>query len=99
MKTHLWLLLGLVATTLAQGAPPDGKALYQRHCALCHDAAVGGAPKLSDKANWRVRFASGVGPMVVSAVKGKGTMPPRAGTQLSDADLESIVNYLAVATQ
>ena len=93
-----WALLALLATAPALAAP-DGAALYKRYCALCHDAGIGGAPKLTERANWALRFKGGVEPMVASVIKGKGTMPPRAGTKLTDEELRAVVEYLASTTR
>ena len=40
MKRHLFLLLVLSCASSAQ----NGAALYQKHCAMCHDSAQGHAP-------------------------------------------------------
>ena len=93
-----WALLALFTAAPALAAP-DGAALYKRYCALCHDLGVGAAPKLTEKANWAVRFKDGVEPMVASVIKGKGAMPARAGTKLTDEELRAVVEYLASTTR
>lgn len=93
-----WAVLALFAAAPALAAP-DGAALYKRYCALCHDLGVATAPKLTEKANWALRFKGGVEPMVASVIKGKGAMPARAGTKLTDEELRAAVDYLASATR
>lgn len=93
-----WAFLAMVAAAPAQAAP-DGAALYRRYCALCHDLGVATAPKLTEKANWALRFKGGVEPMVASVIQGKGAMPARAGTKLTDEELRAVVEYLASATR
>lgn len=87
--------IGLVGSLL--GSMPsqaaDGKAVYIKACAMCHNALP---PKLDDKAAWEPRFRQGIDVMVMSVVKGKGTMPPRAGNNaLSDADIKAALEYMA----
>jgi cytochrome c5 len=96
--TQLATLAALVTAAPALAAP-DGAALYKRYCGLCHEQGVGGAPRPRDKANWAPRFKGGVEPMVASVIKGKGAMPPRAGTKLTDEELRAAVEYLAAATR
>ena len=51
-KTSRWAWLGMLACLLAQQspaateAPIDGMALYQQHCAACHDGKVPRAPHM-----------------------------------------------------
>ena len=93
------IALGMSQIAYPASPSPDGQALYRRYCALCHDMAVGGAPKLGDKVNWAARFRAGPDAMVAAVVKGKGTMPPRAGTKLTDAEIRLVVDYMAVVTK
>ena len=88
--------------TAAAAAPAlaDGKALYDANCAACHASGMMGAPKPGDKAAWAPRIAQGV-PVLVShatdGFKGKvGMMPAKGGkATLTDAEISSIVNYMA----
>jgi mono/diheme cytochrome c family protein len=43
-RTHLSKLICLAALCLPAWAAPDGKALYEKHCAGCHDAALPRVP-------------------------------------------------------
>lgn len=74
------------------GAVP---ALYAQVCQVCHAAGVAGAPKLGDKAAWAPRLSEGVDGMTAIAIKGKGAMPPRGGSQASDAEIKEVVAYMA----
>ncbi len=76
-----------------------GEALYKQACQVCHAAGVAGAPKLGDKAAWAPRLAAGLDALYNSAAKGKGAMPPRGGTQASDADLRAAVEFMAAAAK
>ncbi len=75
----------------AGGAPP---ALYAQICQACHAAGVAGAPKFGDKAAWAPRLALGIDGLTASAIKGKGAMPPRGGSNAPDADIKAVVTYM-----
>jgi len=77
------------------GAANAVPALYAQICQACHAAGVAGAPKLGDKAAWAPRMVDGVDGMTAIAIKGKGAMPPRGGSQASDADIKAVVAYMA----
>lgn len=79
------------AAPAAAGAVP---ALYTQNCATCHAAGVANAPKPGDKAAWAPRLAQGVDGLTASAIKGKGAMPPKGGSNASDADIKAVVAYM-----
>jgi cytochrome c5 len=61
----------------------------------CHATGVAGAPKMGEKATWEPRMAQGLDALVMSSLKGKGTMPPKGGnTSLSDPEVKSAVEYM-----
>jgi cytochrome c5 len=69
-------------------------ALYTNMCAACHIAGLAGAPKSGDKAAWAPRIALGVDALTASVIKGKGAMPPRGGSQATDAEIRTVVEYM-----
>ena len=76
-----------------------GKTVYGKTCALCHAAAVAGAPKPGDKADWSPRIAQGMDILHKHAIEGftgaKGMMPPRGGaTTLSDDAVKAAVAFM-----
>ena len=74
-------LLALAALCWAFAAPAQqGKAVYDKSCALCHAAGVAGAPKFGNAADWSPRAARGAAALYSSALNGtpKG-MPARGG--------------------
>ncbi|RPI45390.1 MAG: cytochrome c5 family protein [Betaproteobacteria bacterium] len=84
------------AAPAAQAAAADGKAIYEKTCAVCHVAGVAGAPKAGDKAAWAPRLKQGMDMLYASSLKGKGAMPPKGGAaHLSDAEIKAAVDYLA----
>jgi c(7)-type cytochrome triheme protein len=89
------LVLCSIGTVLAQ----QGKAVYEKSCALCHGAGVAGAPKFGNSADWAPRIARGAAALYTSATNGtpKG-MPPRGGNaELKDADVKAAVDYMMAA--
>ena len=85
--------LAVMAALVAAGpvAAADGKAVYDKTCAVCHKVM---APKLGDKAAWAPRIKLGADALTASVIKGKGAMPPKAGSTLSDADIKDAVEYI-----
>ena len=56
---------------------------------------VANAPKLGDKTAWAPRLKQGLNGLMQSVLKGKGAMPPRAGSSLSDEELSRAVVFMA----
>jgi cytochrome c5 len=79
----------------AGGAAKSGEEIVKEVCAACHVPGVANAPKLGDKAAWAPRLKAGLDGLLASVVKGKGAMPPRAGSSLSDEDLARAVVFMA----
>ena len=89
-------LLGLTTASVfviaGESLAADGKDVYAKTCALCHNNLP---PKLTDKAAWEPRLKLGVDAMVASVIKGKGSMPPKGGNaSLSEADIKAAVEYM-----
>lgn len=86
--------------TAAAGAPVDvGAATYGKICFACHDAGVGGAPKIGDKAAWADRLQKGTEMLVSNAINGiqgdAGIMPPKGGmASLSDDEVRAAVMHM-----
>lgn len=98
----------VAATAAAAPAPaaaaeatidPAGEKLYKAVCFACHTAGVAGAPKFGDKDAWAPLIASGLDAMVQIAIHGKGAMPPKGGSQASDAEIKAAVQYMAAAAK
>ena len=90
-------IAGLIAagSTLAASA----EATYKSSCAVCHDQGVSGAPKLGDKAAWAPRIKQGKDALYKVSLQGKpGTaMVAKGGnSNLSDADVKAVVDYMMV---
>lgn len=78
--------------TAAHGYAADGKEVYAKACAICHNALP---PKLGDKAAWSAREKQGIDMLVAAVIKGKGAMPPKAGNpSLTEADIRAATEYI-----
>ena len=93
-------LLFLIACCWAFAASAQqGKAVYDKSCAMCHAAGVAGAPKFGNAADWSPRIARGAAALYTSALNGtpKG-MPPRGGNaELKDPEVKAAVDYMMAA--
>ena len=88
----------------ANAAGDKGKATYDASCAVCHAAAIAGAPKLGDKAAWKERIAKGNDAMYANSINGfqgkAGFMPAKGGNAaLADADVKAAVDYMVKAAK
>lgn len=99
MKSSFKLLVASVFVISSSAAFADGAVLYKTACFACHDAGVAGAPKFADKTLWAPRIATGVDAMVKTVLTGKGAMPPNGGTQMTEAQIREVVEYMATAAK
>ena len=76
------------------GAAKSGEEIVKEVCSACHQAGVANAPKLGDKAAWAPRLKLGLDGLLQSVIKGKGAMPPKAGTSLTDAELRAAIDFM-----
>jgi cytochrome c5 len=94
------LTFGIAVSALgATNAFADGKATYDKVCSVCHASGVANAPKFGDKAAWAPRVATGPDALLASVKDGKGAMPPKAGTTLSDAEFKEAIAYMTAAAK
>jgi cytochrome c5 len=83
------------AAGAASGALRSGEEIVKEVCGTCHVPGVANAPKLGDKTAWAPRLKQGLNGLLQSVVKGKGAMPARAGTSLTDEELASAIVFMA----
>ena len=75
------------------------ESLYASACQACHLTGVAGAPKLGDVPAWSDRAGKGLDTLVSNAVNGIGAMPARGGSQLTDDQIRSVVEYILEQSQ
>lgn len=75
--------------------PAEIKTVVDSVCAACHGAGVANAPKYGDREAWDARVAAGgIDALLASSIAGKGAMPPRGGTNLTDEQLKLAIGYI-----
>lgn len=96
---NLVVMAGLVVLPFSVQAM-TAEEVVQNHCTACHQAGLGGAPKLDDQAAWAPRIAKGVDAMTQTVLSGKGAMPPK-GTcgSCDEAALKAAVEVLVAPLQ
>jgi len=73
----------------------SGEQIVKAQCVKCHKDGTGGAPRIGDRDAWVPRMKLGFDPLVRSAIRGHGGMPPRGGqASLTDAELRSAIIYM-----
>jgi cytochrome c5 len=73
----------------------SGKSIYQNVCFACHETGKDGAPKLSDRAEWRKRASHGLIPLAQHAIGGYNKMPAHGGqASLSDVEISRAIAYM-----
>jgi len=85
----LAMLFGISQTVAAA----DGKAVYEKSCAVCHKAGLMKAFKLGDAVACDTMKKTGLDALTASVIKGKGVMPPKGGAA-SDADVKVSAEYM-----
>jgi len=75
--------------------PQSGEQIVSVACAACHAAGVANAPKIDDAEAWSQRREAGLEALVASVINGKGAMPARAGTDLTDEKITLAVQHMA----
>lgn len=111
MKRRLFLsLAALLGSHAALAGDDAGEALFDKHCAVCHQpggiGSPGFAPPLAEALGQRLKVEEGrayfprvlrgglSGPIESKGQRYNGAMPPFAATTLSDAEAATVLNYL-----
>lgn len=81
------------------GANVTGEKIYKSVCFACHATGAAGAPKFGDKAAWEPFIKTGMDAMLQNAIHGVGAMPPRGGSQASDAEIKAAIEYMVDAAK
>ncbi|KAF1054985.1 MAG: Cytochrome c-555 [Burkholderia gladioli] len=90
---------GAAPAAAPTGGAGAGKALYDSVCVACHAVGVLGAPKFGNKADWAPRLKAPMDTVYNYALHGKGSMPPKGGSNASDADVKAAVDYMVGAAK
>ncbi len=71
------------------------KAAVATNCAGCHNAGLHGAAKTDDSEAWAALSEKGLDALTASVINGKGKMPARAESSLSDEEIGQAVQLMA----
>ncbi len=82
------------AEAAAATGPKDGPTVYNSVCGACHNTGAAGAPKIDAKGDWAPRLGAGLDGLTKSVIAGKGAMPPKGGSTLSDDEIKGAVEYI-----
>jgi len=73
----------------------SGKQIVEAQCVKCHQAGVGGAPKIGDRSAWIPRVKLGLDSVTLAAIRGHGGMPARGGMAgITDEEMRQAVVYM-----
>jgi cytochrome c5 len=73
----------------------SGRDIFLQNCAACHVNGVAQAPRVSSRAEWEPRLATGRQSLLTSVLRGKGGMPPKGGNaSISDAQATAALDYI-----
>jgi cytochrome c6 len=91
MKTIV-LSLALLASSAVQAQAVDGKSLFAKNCAACHQATGAGIPGAFPALKGNVFLQGDPAVVVATVLKGRAGMPAFAAS-LDDEKLASIITY------
>jgi (+)-pinoresinol hydroxylase len=101
---HSIFLLALAGSEAMAADVPEGKRIYDRHCAECHAPGVGrpgtqqlGWTRGEDRAVLEKRRDLAVDYISFVVRNGLLEMPPFRPTEISDAELRQLAEYLAAS--
>lgn len=74
----------------------SGGTIYEKHCIICHQGGIAGAPKFRDEASWKPRLQGrDINDLLTSAIQGKNAMPARGTCQeCNDSDIKAAIEYM-----
>lgn len=94
-------LTAMVSLCCSPGAGAmSPEEVVAKHCVACHEAGLGGAPKMDDREAWAPRIATGIDAMAATVLSGKGAMPPKGtcGT-CSEEDIRAAIEVMIAPLQ
>lgn len=84
----------LVVGEVPENLTDNVKTMVDGVCAGCHIAGIANAPKIGDVAAWQERADTGLAALTSSVINGKGAMPARGGSALTDDEIPMAIQYL-----
>jgi len=102
MRAVIAFVLAVASATATHAQTPDGKALYKEKCVMCHDKTGMGTGILSRRvkvAELLLRNDLNAAFVTTAARAGIGNMPAIPRGEVSDAQLQAIADFLALAPE
>jgi mono/diheme cytochrome c family protein len=97
MIRHAFILAALLAAGAAQAQTPtaaaDGKTLFAKNCAACHQATGKGIPGAFPALAGNGFVQGTPGDVATVLLKGRGGMPDFSGS-LNDAEIAQVLSYV-----
>ena len=83
---------------------PSGAAIYEAHCARCHQGGFGGfftgAPKVGKKKAWQALIPQGLDALTARTINGTEKMAARGECETcTDAEIRAAVEYMVEASR
>ena len=92
MRAALMVLLLGAGAAQAQIAPADGKTIFSKNCAACHQASGAGIPGAFPALKANTFLQGEPDPVIATVLKGRAGMPAFAAS-LDDAQLATVLTY------
>ena len=96
MRTIVLMLALAAGSVQAQAQTQDGKAMFAKNCAACHQASGAGIPGAFPALKGNVLAQGDPAIVVATVLKGRAGMPAFAAS-LDDEKLSSIITYVRAA--
>ncbi len=77
----------------------DAEKSYAENCAACHATKSMGAPMLGDAKGWASVMKKGLAAVYKNGIDGINGMPAKGGSNMSDAEFKSVVDYMINASK
>lgn len=92
----MWVVLGMTCAVPAMAQDADGKALFQRNCAACHQVNGEGVPDVFPALAGNAFVQGNEKDVIAVVLNGRGGMPTFS-KRLTDQDLAIILSYVRSA--
>ncbi|WP_115710662.1 c-type cytochrome [Legionella sainthelensi] len=78
----------------AKKYPTNGETIYNENCAVCHNEAKNGAPKLGDKTAWQPLIAENMDVLIENTVNGKSHVKNGGCKHCSTDEVIEAIKYM-----
>lgn len=93
-RTAIVMCTCLIITTFGTAMAAGGVSTYKQICSSCHEVGAGGAPRLENKAEWKLRITKDTDALYASILNKKCDLLKELRKDLSDNKIKAAVNYM-----